>query len=183
MEDIEYDNSPIITKTQVRELYRLSDEDMNNIPTYCAYGKIKCFYTSKVEKYCVEVLNIPDIEQYKFNIFEERRDKKKKSLIRELKKYDLEWDDSSLILHNYINEVEPDKKIKPCNVVDEYCKRKYLIEYCNLNKIIEEDTKDLDYYTAEELKNNSRVMSIYSDRALSFYSGGKYPDKYPWEKE
>jgi len=69
-------------------------------------------------------------------------------------------------------------------VVRRMCEMKYLYEYCNMKKIKLQLFKEyLKEKKALGKKLEKGELSLKAEKlALKLWSGGKYPNKFPWEK-
>ena len=186
--------------TNCKKIYLLNDDDLDNLYSYEAnssYGPAT-YYTKEdivrcaCEKYKVaqEQLDVTlktmidnktmEKERKKMTNEQKKNNEKKmrmNELENKLKKAGLELRNDSKLCDNYI---EGTIKIKIDDVVERMCQVKYLYEYCHMekckNKAYNDQIKELNagYFP------DCSVFDQAEDIALSKYSNGKYPEKYPW---
>ena len=105
---------------------------------------------------------------------------RKNELVGRLEERGLELRDDSALCSKYIsNETDLDLD----HIVQRMCEMKYLYDYCNMKRI----KKQVYYKCASSNKYKANIensISMEAEKiALTKYSGGKYPDIFPWEEE
>ena len=102
-----------------------------------------------------------------------------RELTKLLKSRGLELRTDSALCSKYI---EGTTELNPEYIVQRMCEMKYLYDYCNMKRI----KKQVYYKSINSNKYKADLESSVSVEAekiaLEKYSGGKYPDKFPWEE-
>jgi hypothetical protein len=119
-----------------------------------------------------------ELKEEQTELKEEQMELRKQKLIEYLRARGLEFRTDSALCSKYIDgttEFDLDY------IVQRMGEMKYLYEYCNMKRI-----KKQVYYKSvgsnKYKKNLDSNVSIEAERiALNKYSGGKYPEKFPWE--
>jgi hypothetical protein len=189
----------LITKTKSKQIYKMNDDDLiglYEIHGTCPYGEATYYKKEEIIAYaCKKYTTTPDeldivlhnIQNQK-NIMKQRttrtaitktRDKRKLKLMQCLNQAGLILRNDSVLCQQYING---DSKYELDYIVTRMKQMKFLFEYCHMeeckNIAYEEYVDDLDggYYP------DCSVFDRAEDIALTKYSGGRYPTKFPWDK-
>jgi hypothetical protein len=192
----------LITLTNSKKEFLLKDDDLKHLQTFpkkSAFGP-STYYLRNDVIFCASVIHKTTPENLKNiiqNIIDEKlakkeenyekrirrdqskKDKRKNLLIKELQNVGLEYRSDSILCDKYING-NNDYTIE--YIVNRMCEMKYLFEYCNMT-----ECKDIAYKEyCEELNAgyfpDCSVFDSAERIALQKYSGGKYPDVFPWIK-
>jgi len=190
----------LVTKTNCKKIYNLTENDLYGLVKYhrtCAYGDAT-YYTKDMIIYrsCIkhnttteELENtLQNLKLEKEQAKETKRQQRmqKEQVKQGKRKYKLEeaLNKAGLLLRNdsalcqqYINGND-DYELE--FIVRRMSQMKYLFEYCHMD-----ECRDIAYeeYT-DELQNgyypDCSVFDRAEDIALTKYSNGRYPDKFPW---
>ena len=193
----------LITKTKTKQIYKLTDDELFGLTEYYgpgAYGMGEATYYTKEQVIacaCIKHATTPDeldtvlhnIQVQKELVKQEkqqqrnqrellRREKRRIKLMSRLNQSGLELRNDSALCQQYIDGV---CKYDIDAVVKRMKQMKFLFEYCHM-----EECKDTAYEEyVDELDSgyypDCSVFDRAEDIALSKYSGGKYPNKFPWE--
>lgn len=192
------DEFTLITKTDSKNIYLLTDNDLSDLTSFTATvkNKLATYYTKHdiinkaCNKYNTIIDNLKDIlKQLHIVKYEEKKikedirkknkeviqNKRKERLINGLAKYKLELRNDSMLCKNYIYSGENTVK----QIVNRMCQMKYLYDYCHMDECKDEayekysDDCDYNYY-------KGCVSELAEEIALNKYSNGKYPEVYPW---
>ncbi len=194
------DKYTVMTKTNAKKLYLLKDDDLDDLHSYegrTTYGPATYFTIEDIKnkasikfgihkdglnEYLENVLNEKKIKsaERKEKIAktkEIKRNDRRDKLIQALRKVKLPLRDDSALCKQYI---EGTTEYNLETIVKRMCQMKYLFEYCHMN-----ECKDIAYERHnEELRAgyfpDCSVFDYAEYIALQKYSGGKYPDVFPW---
>jgi hypothetical protein len=196
---INQDKYTLITKTNSKKIYLLTDNDLVNLTHY--YGTTSyrdaTYYTKEelINKFCEKYdTSINDIDKKikeLKNIKEQKKltaennkkikqQKRKDTLIKALTKAGLKLRNDSTLCENYIENKSDEYTLQ--DVVERMCQMKYLFEYCHMNECKH------DAYISQQKEIKAGYFpdcSVFDEAeyiALNKYSNGKYPDIYPWQK-
>jgi len=198
------DKYKMISKTKAMILYHLYEDDLsdlNVVKEKCSYGPATYFTVADVKEKACEVHNvlaknldshIEKLTNHKLKLAKERKDKilqnkqnkednRKAKLSVALKKAGVELRNDSTLCKKYI-EGDKDLNYSMDKIVKRMCQMKYLFEYCHMDECRAEaylkhsEVLDAGYYP------DCSVMDEAEDIALTKYSNGKYPHKFPWQK-
>jgi len=196
-------NYILITKTNAKKNYLLTDDDLDNIEpftgkTTSSYGPATYFVKINLINLACEKHNVDssNLENKILNIINEKNNKKKENkikkeeknkeleikrknkLILNLKKAGLKFRNDSMLCKKYI---KGDKEFSLEEIVERMSQMKYLYEYCHMD-----ECKSIAYdQHCEEINAgyfpDCSVTDYAEYLALEKYSNGKYPDIYPWQ--
>ncbi len=201
------DKYTLITKTNCKKFYFMTDDDLEDVDLDEYYGT-GAFGSCEATYYIKEQIILKACEKFNTtkeeldnvleNIVNQKRikkqqrenksalkresdkEKRKQKLTNALVKAGLVLRDDSVLCQKYING---DKTINSSlnEIVERMCQMKYLFEFCHMD-----ECKDIAYeeYTDELNSGYFPDCSVFDraeDIALGKYSNGQYPNKYPWQ--
>lgn len=200
----ELDEYKIYFKTAAKQKFFLTDKDLADCPCvekpHHTYNSIMVFYSYLdlcdifAAKYNVNAGNKAAIEDMIETLEQKKSDRKekllrakrqaqaarKKELVALLKTKRLELRADSKLCENYIKG-ENDDYWTPRRIVRRMCQMKYLYEYCNykkhLNNAYEECRYDYDFRGRERI---DYIESIAEENALKSVGLKDWPTKWPW---
>ena len=189
------DKYTLITKTNAKKLYLLTDDELQSLQSYNSiiYHKLAIYYTKYdlitciANKYSInrndvdnklnELLAQKELKkQQRINNKSDKRELRKNKLIEELNNVGLDLRNDSVLCKKYI---DGDKTHELKFIVQRMCQMKYLFDYCHMEECKQQvynefmDDEDNYYY-------RGMVTDYAETMALKKYSNGKYPEVYPW---